>query len=193
MRIRLSTAKAGTPVAARVHRARRRRPDELGVAVALEHLADLVLDEAGGNAFLGQHRVVAEVTPAHPERVHQPRVQRVVLSTLARQLSHPQRVERARHALDRLVERQPLAREERLQPVGPRAAVAAIHVRSRHAVGRILRVQVERQPVDPSAEPALQPRRPREGDVAEGSYVVRPDADARTVDADIVASALPAA
>src|SRR4029078_10060025 len=39
----------------------------------------------------------------------------------------------------------------------------------------------------PPAPRRLKPRRPRQRDVAEGSYVVRPDADQRAVDGHIVA------
>jgi hypothetical protein len=49
----------------------------------------------------------------------------------------------------------------------------------RNSLGRIFRMQIERLPLDPRAEPALQPRRPLQGDVAEGSYVVAPDDDLR--------------
>jgi hypothetical protein len=38
-------------------------------------------------------------------------------------------------------------------------------------------MEVERPPLDPGAEPALEPRRPFQADVAEGSYVVAPDDD----------------
>jgi hypothetical protein len=38
-------------------------------------------------------------------------------------------------------------------------------------------MQVKRPPLDPRAEPALEPRRPLEADVAKRSYVVAPDGD----------------
>src|SRR3954452_14120364 len=47
------------------------------------------------------------------------------------------------------------------------------------AFRRILRVQVERQPLDLGAVPALEPRRALSRDVAERSYVVGPDPDQR--------------
>jgi len=54
-------------------------------------------------------------------------------------------------------------------------AVTLFQLSTWYSVGRILRMQVERNPFNPSAEPALQPRRSLKSDVAEGSYVVRPD------------------
>jgi hypothetical protein len=58
-------------------------------------------------------------------------------------------------------------------------AVAALEVLAGDALRRILRMEVERQPLDASAEPALEPVGPFEADVAERSYVVAPDGDAR--------------
>src|SRR3954449_246077 len=40
-------------------------------------------------------------------------------------------------------------------------------------------MEVEREPLDLGAVPALEPRRALGRDVAEGSYVVRPDSDQR--------------
>ncbi len=40
-------------------------------------------------------------------------------------------------------------------------------------------MQVERKPNDRGAVPALEPRRPLQGDIAERSYVVGPDEDRR--------------
>src|SRR4051795_5837480 len=58
-------------------------------------------------------------------------------------------------------------------------AVARRQVSDVDACGRVLRVKVERQPLDRSAERAREPRRPLSGDVAERSYVVGPDPDQR--------------
>ena len=52
----------------------------------------------------------------------------------------------------------------------------------RDPLRRIFGVQIERKPLDFGAVPALEPRRALSRDVAEGSYVVRPEADARPVD-----------
>lgn len=46
-------------------------------------------------------------------------------------------------------------------------------------LGRVLGVEIIRLPLDPGAEPALQPCRPFQSDIAERSYVVRPDLDGR--------------
>src|SRR3954447_15055019 len=57
--------------------------------------------------------------------------------------------------------------------------VAPLELGPLDPLGRVLRVQVERAPFDLRAEPALEPRRPLEADVAERSYVVGPDGDPR--------------
>ena len=49
--------------------------------------------------------------------------------------------------------------------------------RSRNALGRVLGVEVEGEPLDAGAEPALQPAGPLEADEAERSDVVAPDGD----------------
>jgi hypothetical protein len=54
-------------------------------------------------------------------------------------------------------------------------AVTFFQLSTWNSIGWILRMQVERYPFNPSAEPALKPRRSLQSDVAEGSYVVRPD------------------
>jgi hypothetical protein len=56
-------------------------------------------------------------------------------------------------------------------------AVALRELLDRDPLGRILRVQVERQPLDLSAVPALEPCRAFNRDIAERSYVVGPDPD----------------
>jgi hypothetical protein len=56
-------------------------------------------------------------------------------------------------------------------------AVAPVELGSRNALGRVLGVEVEGQPVDLSAEPALDPLSRALAEAAEGSDVVRPDDD----------------
>jgi hypothetical protein len=56
-------------------------------------------------------------------------------------------------------------------------AVAPVELGSRDALGRVLRVEVEGQPVDLSAEPALEPLSRALAEATEGSDVVRPDDD----------------
>ena len=74
-------------------------------------------------------------------------------------------------------ERQP-GLAEQLDVVGVHVeAVAPRQVLQRDPLRRIFRVQIERQPLDLSAVPALEPRRALSRDVAEGSYVVGPDSD----------------
>ncbi len=59
--------------------------------------------------------------------------------------------------------------------------VATLERRPGHALGRVFRMQVEGEPLQLGAVPALQPRRPFEGDVAERSYVVGPHDELRSV------------
>jgi hypothetical protein len=56
-------------------------------------------------------------------------------------------------------------------------AVAPVELRSRDAFRRVLGVEVEGQPVDLGAEPALEPLGRALAESAEGSDVVRPDDD----------------
>jgi hypothetical protein len=56
-------------------------------------------------------------------------------------------------------------------------AVTPVELGSRDAIGRVLGVEVERQPVDLSVEPALEPLSRALAEAAEGSDVVRPDDD----------------
>jgi hypothetical protein len=69
--------------------------------------------------------------------------------------------------------------EHRTQVLTEARAVTALEHGARDALRRVLGMQVERPPLDPRAEPALEPRRPLEGDVAERSYVIAPDDDRR--------------
>jgi hypothetical protein len=105
-------------------------------------------------------------------------VQPVVDAALARELGRVQCRARIR---DPLVGREleaGLAEELRVLRVDVEP-VAARQLVGRDALRRIFRMQVERQPLDLSAVPALEPRRALSRDVAEGSYVVRPDPDQR--------------
>jgi hypothetical protein len=99
-----------------------------------------------------------------------------VHAALARQLGHVERRPRigdprplgVRQA--GLVEHPPLTGAQR-------PPVAGLELLDRDPLRRVLRMQVERQPLDLSAVPALEPRRALSRDVAEGSYVVGPDPD----------------
>jgi hypothetical protein len=103
-------------------------------------------------------------------------VERLVQPALARQLGRVQRRVRVRDPLapgprQAVLAEQPLVVRVRVEAVAPPEVV------NRDALGRIFRVQVERQPFDLSAVPALEPRRALSRDVAERSYVVGPDPD----------------
>jgi hypothetical protein len=65
------------------------------------------------------------------------------------------------------------------QPLVEPGAVAPFEILARDALSRVLGMQVERQPLDAGAEPALEPVGPLQADVAERSYVVAPDGDPR--------------
>jgi hypothetical protein len=75
--------------------------------------------------------------------------------------------------------RQPSGVEQLEQPLVEPGPVAALEVLALDPLRRVLGMQVEREPLDLRAEPALQPLGPLEADVAERSYVVAPDGDAR--------------
>jgi pimeloyl-ACP methyl ester carboxylesterase/class 3 adenylate cyclase len=75
--------------------------------------------------------------------------------------------------------RQPRLFEHRPPAIGQSRAEPALELSPRDALGRVLGMQVEGSPLDLRAEPTLEPRRPFEADVAEGSYVVAPDRDLR--------------
>jgi hypothetical protein len=67
--------------------------------------------------------------------------------------------------------------DHRPHALGEARSVPCVELAAGNALRWVLRVEVEGQPLDPGAEPALQPRRTLEGDVAERSDVVRPDGD----------------
>ena len=137
--------------------------------------------ETCGRRLLHEHPFVADVTAARPVGVEEPLVDRVEDVPLAGQLGEHQRTPRIRHLFEALGVRQSRLREHRIAPVGEPAAIAALELGARDSLGRVLRVQVEGSPLDPRAEPALQPRRPLEADVAERSDVVAPDLNQRHV------------
>ena len=102
---------------------------------------------------------------------------------LTRVLAQHERAARVRDPLDRLGVREPCRVEQREQALMEPRAVAPLEFLARDALRRVLGMEVERQPLDLSAEPALEPVGPLEADVAERSYVVAPDGDARLVHA----------
>ncbi len=82
-----------------------------------------------------------------------------------------------RDDVGRRVVHEPVARECRLDVPVELVAVARQQVRAGDALGRVLGMQVEREPFDDGAKPALEPLGPALADAAEGSDVVRPDED----------------
>jgi hypothetical protein len=100
----------------------------------------------------------------------------VVDAALACQLGDVQGRSRIRDPLVRREREAGLAEEPRM--VRPRVEpVSLSELLEPDPLRRVFGVEVERKPFDPSAVPALEPRRALSRDVAERSYVVRPDTD----------------
>ena len=100
------------------------------------------------------------------------------MSTLRpRQLGQPERRVRIRHNLGRRVVDKPIALERELEVPVELDAVPLQELGAGDALGRILGVEIEGQPLDGGAEPALEPLGRPLADATEGSDVVRPDQD----------------
>jgi hypothetical protein len=102
-------------------------------------------------------------------------VQLIVEAAVPSQLSQSLGSAGVGHLVQRRCVRQSGLGEHRAQSIGHRRSVALEQHAARYPLRRILRVQVERAPLDPRAVPALKPRRAFQPDVAERSYVVTPD------------------
>ena len=120
---------------------------------------------------------VADVLSLFPVGAHEPVVRGGVLVARSRQLGEAERRARVRHHLGRRIVEEPLPFERRFEALVEALTVAPVELGSRDALGRVLRVEVEGQPVDLSAEPALEPLSRALAEATEGSDVVRPDDD----------------
>ena len=160
-------------------------------AVAPRHLArrvhgraeraglDLGLGLAGVEADVGdaraQHVPAADVAPLGPVGVHHALVQGVVRSPRPRPLAQLQGPAAVGHPLGVGVVDQPGLLVEPPHGLVGRRRVAPHQVLAGDPLGRVLRVEVERQPVDLGARLAAQPLGPLPRDVAEGADEVAPD------------------
>jgi hypothetical protein len=120
---------------------------------------------------------VADVLGFFPVGLHQPVVRGGVPAPRSCQLGQAESRARVRHHLGRRVVEETLPLERRLEALVEALAVAPVELGSRNALGRVLGVEVEGQPVNLSAEPALDPLSRALAEAAEGSDVVRPDDD----------------
>jgi len=118
-------------------------------------------------------------------------VHRLVETAVPRELGHLERVAGVREGI-RWVEREPGGLDDLLRVPVDAGPVALLERGARNPFGRVLRVEIEREPLDLGAEPALQPLGPREADVAEGSGVVAPDEDRELVHGLTVLCSAPA-
>jgi hypothetical protein len=100
-----------------------------------------------------------------------------VLALRSCQLGQAESRAGVRHYLGRRIVEEALALERRLEAVVEALAVAPVELGSRDALRRVLGVEIEGQPVDLGAEPALEPLSRALAEAAEGSDVVRPDGD----------------
>jgi len=102
-------------------------------------------------------------------------VHRLVQVAVSGELGYPQRAARVRHGVRRWSIFQPRGGERLSQPVVERVAVARVQLVAGNPLERVLRMQVERQPGDLGAVPALEPVGRGLADPAERSDVVRED------------------
>jgi hypothetical protein len=120
---------------------------------------------------------VADVLALFPVGLHEPVVRRGVLVLRPCQLGQAESRARVRHHLGRWVVEELLPLERRFEALVEALAVAPVELSSRDALGRVLGVEIEGQPVDMGAEPALEPLSRALAESAERSDVVRPDDD----------------
>ena len=93
------------------------------------------------------------------------------------ELGEAKRRVRIRHNLGRRVVDKPIPLERELEVPVELDAVPLQELAAGNALGRILGVEIEGQPLDGGAEPALEPLGRPLADATEGSDVVRPDQD----------------
>jgi hypothetical protein len=120
---------------------------------------------------------IADVLALFPVGLHESVVRGGVPAPRSCQLGQAESRARVRHHLGRRVVAETLSFERRLEALVEALAVTPVELGSRDAIGRVLGVEVERQPVDLSVEPALEPLSRALAEAAEGSDVVRPDDD----------------
>ena len=120
--------------------------------------------------------MIGDALAVAPARVHQPVVQRVVEAVVTRELAQSQRRAGVRRHLG-WVEDEPVALERRAHAVVDVFPEASPQLGAGATLGRVLRVQVERQPGDSRAVSLLHPLGQDLTDPAERSDVVRPDVD----------------
>ena len=118
---------------------------------------------------------VADVASLRPVRVHESGVNRLVQAGVPRELGQLERAMGVRDDVRGRVVRVPAGLDHGLHLRTVLVAVACVQLGPCDALGRVFGVEVERKPFDRGAEPALEPRRPFEADVAERSDVVAPD------------------
>jgi hypothetical protein len=167
------------PTRAQLQRDARLLLDSCQVAVVCQGLEDLALVEARFRAFLHKHPLITYVAAVRPVGAKQTHVQSVEHVSVTRQFGQHQRAAGVGHLVQRPRVRQPGLFEQRPTSLGELRAVTALELGARDALRRILGVQIEWPPFDTRAKLALEPRRPLQADVAEGSYVVAPDGDLR--------------
>ena len=110
-----------------------------------------------------------------PVGVHQPVVHGAMEPSFARELGDAQRLHRVRDDVGVRVVDEAVSLEHAPHAIDARLSVAREQMLARQALLRILRVQVEGEPRDRSAVPALEPVGRRLADAAERSDVVGPD------------------
>ena len=174
---RRSSTKAGTPVAPARTASRRRRRDDVGVAIAGEDVVHLL---RGQPDLAGQHAQlfgVADVAALGPVRIHQPVVEGAVQAVLSRQLAEAER--RLRVGDD--LRMRPVLEAARLEH-GVRArdallAVAREQLLPRQPIGRVLGVQVERAATSPRRRTGARATRPSARPHGRTVRCSRPDRD----------------
>ena len=174
---RPSSTKAGIPVDAERVRLAGRSTHAVGIRVAREHLLHLRAVEAGLDGERKQLRRVADVPAFLPVGGHQPVVDGSVEPSLSRELGDAQRSHRVRDDVGVRAVDEAIRLEHPSHPVYARLAVALEQSLSRQAFLRVLRMEIEGEPRDLRAEPALEPVGRRLADAAERSDVVGPDED----------------
>ena len=125
----------------------------------------------------GKHGRITNVQSLFPVGPHEPVVRHAVLALQARELGQAEGGMRVRHDLWRRVVDQSLAVECQLEVPVEALSVPSDEVRSRNALGWVLGMKVEGQPLDLGVEPTLEPLGGALADAAERSDVIGPDQD----------------
>ena len=120
---------------------------------------------------------VADVPGLRPVRAHETRVHLLVQPALTRELRELERLARVGNDLRRRVVLEAGVHDHLPRPLVDVLRIAAVEFLARDPLGRVLRVQVEGQPLHLRPVLPLQPCGPLQGHRAERSDVVAPDPD----------------